>query len=375
MRHVRIGFGVALILGVIVAGRVWSQGSPGYRDVTVNPDASVTIKSATVPLPGLMTEGSKKVLMRSKPSEGPGAPVPVPSNIADMAEVRRVYNENLKPMVDHMREVFPVDIEETTINGISAAIVTPKGGVPEKNKNRLFLNGPGGGFRTGVRGNGLLISIPVAATLGVKVVSITYRQGPEYKFPAASEDMLKVWDHFTKTYKPANIGLVGCSAGGSLITHTTATLITQGRPTPGVLGVYCSGLGSAGSGDSALLSALSVTSVQLALTQTGTPPPAGAAPVGMTYMQGTDPKDFVVNPTSDETLLAKWPPTVFFTASRDGAASGALYSYRKLIKLGIDSQILYFDGLYHGFMTNPDFPEAQEGYKIAGSFFDKHLGK
>ena len=24
-------------------------------------------------------------------------------------------------------------------------------------------NGPGGGFRTGVRGNGLLISIPVAA--------------------------------------------------------------------------------------------------------------------------------------------------------------------------------------------------------------------
>ena len=72
---------------------------------------------------------------------------------------------------------------------------------------------------------------------------------------------------------------------------------------------------------------------------------------------------------------AKWPPTVFFTASRDGAASGALYSYRKLIKLGIDSQILYFDGLYHGFMTNPDFPEAQEGYRIAGAFYDRHLGK
>lgn len=375
MRYVRIGVGVAVILGIALAGRVWSQGSPGYRDVTVNPDGSVTIKNATVPLPGLMTEGSKSVLKRSKPSEGPGAPVPVPSNIADMAEVRRVYNDNLKPMVDHMREVFPVDIEETTINGISAAIVTPKGGVPEKNKNRLFLNGPGGGFRTGVRGNGLLISIPVAATLGVKVVTITYRQGPEHKFPAASEDMLKVWDHFTRTYKPANIGLVGCSAGGSLVTHTTAALIKAGRPTPGVLGVYCSGLGSAGSGDSALLSALSVTSVQLALTQTGPPPAPGAAPVGMTYMQGTDPKDFVVNPTSDETQLAKWPPTIFFTASRDGAASGALYSYRKLIKLGIDSQILYFDGLYHGFMTNPDFPEAQEGYKIAASFYDKHLGK
>jgi acetyl esterase/lipase len=111
-----------------------------------------------------------------------------------MAELRSVYNRNLQPNVDHMREVFPVDIEETTINGISAAIITPMGGVPERNKQRLLLNGPGGGFRTGVRANGLLISIPMAATLGVKVISITYRQGPEYQFPAASEDLLKVWD-------------------------------------------------------------------------------------------------------------------------------------------------------------------------------------
>ena len=91
-------------------------------------------------------------------------------------------------------------------------------------------------------------------------------------------------------------------------------------------------------------------------------------------MDGTDRNDFAINPTAHEKLLAKWPPTIFFTASRDGASSGALYSYRKLIALGIDSQIMVFDGLYHGFMTNPDFPEAQEGYRIAAAFFDRHLG-
>jgi monoterpene epsilon-lactone hydrolase len=37
--------------------------------------------------------------------------------------------------------------------------------------------------------------------------------------------------------------------------------------------------------------------------------------------------------------------------------------------------VMVFDGLYHGFMTNPDFPEAQEGYKMAAAFFDRHLGK
>ena len=376
MRGKYLFIGLAAAACVVFVHEVWSQGPTPYRDITVNPDGSVTIKSATVPLPGIMSEGSKKVLMRTQPTEGPGAPVPVPGDIPDMAELRRVYNENLKPNVNHMRDVFPVDIEETTIEGISAAIVTPKGGVPERNRNRLFLNGPGGGFRTGVRGNGLLISIPVAATLGVKVVSITYRQGPEYRFPAASEDLLKVWNHVVKTYEPRHIGMVGCSAGGSLVTHTTAMLIKQGRPTPGVLGVYCSGLGAPGSGDSQFLSALSVTNAPQGRLQTGTPAAAGPArPPEPSYFDGIDRNQFIVTPTVDETLLAKWPPTIFFTATRDGAMSGALYSYRKLIKLGIDSQVMVFDGLYHGFMTNPDFPEAQEGYKIAAAFFDKHLGK
>ncbi len=375
MRSIRIG---VVALALAASGTlVWSQAPVSRPEIAVSPDGSVTLKNAVVPLPPLLSEGGRKVLMRARPTEGPGAPVPVPVGIADMAEVRRVYNDNLKSNVDHMREVFPVDIEETTIAGVSVAIVTPRGGVPEKNRNRLFLNGPGGGFRTGVRGNGLLISIPVASVLGVKVVTITYRQAPEFRFPVASEDLLKVWDHFTKSVAPANIGLVGCSAGGSLMAQTTAMLIKQGRPTPGVLGVYCAGLGSPGAGDSQFLSALSVTNVPSGLAQSGPSAPAApsAGPPGPGYMQGSDPRDFAVNPTSDETLLAKWPPTIFFTASRDMAASSALYSYRKLIRLGVDSQILVFDGLYHGFMTNPDFPEAQEGYRIAAAFYDRHLGR
>ena len=375
MRDVHVGAGVAIAVCIALTASVRSQAPSTPRAVTVNGDGSVTIQNAVIQLSGLLSEAGRKVLMRTSPTEGPGAPVPLPTGISDMAEVRRVYNENLRPNIDHMRAIFPVDIEETTIAGVPAAIVTPKGGVPAKNRNRLFLNGPGGGFRTGVRGNGLLISIPVAATLGVKVVTITYRQGPEYRFPAASEDLLKVWDHYARTYKPQNIGMVGCSAGGSLVSQTTAMLIKQGRPTPGVLGVYCAGLGAAGAGDSAFLATLSVTNAPQRALQAGGPRAGAPPPAGPSYMDGTDRSDFVINPTSDEALLAKWPPTIFFTASRDGAASGALYSYRTLIKLGIDSQVMVFDGLYHGFMTNPDFPEAQEGYRIAAAFFDRYLGK
>jgi monoterpene epsilon-lactone hydrolase len=365
---------------VLLCSVLWSEGPA--RTMTIHPDGSIVLNNVVVPMSRLLSEGGRAVLMRTKSTEGPGAPVPVPGDISDIAEVRRVYNENLKPVVDHMRQVFPVDIEETTIEGISAAIITPKGGVPDKNKNRLFLNGPGGGFRTGVRGNGLLISIPVAATLGVKVVSILYRQGPEYQFPAASEDLLKVWNHFTKTYKPHNIGMVGCSAGGSLVSQTTAMLIQEGKPTPGVLGVYCAGLGSIMSGDSQFYGTLTVNNVAESAARGTVPAPGpmgGSAAPGRgaekNYYTGVDMNRFIVSPTIDETLLAKFPPTIFFTATRDMAMSASAYSNWKLQKVGVDSQLLIFDGLYHGFMTNPDFPEAQEGYKIAAKFFDKHLGR
>jgi epsilon-lactone hydrolase len=352
--------------------------APG-TSVQVGADGTVQVHDAIVPLPALMSAGAREVLRRTQPTEGPGAPVPTPQDIPDIRELRRVYNENLRPRVAYMRKVFPVDIEETTIDGIDAAIITPKGGVAARNAHRLILNGPGGGFRTGVRGNGLLISIPIAASLGIKVVSILYRQGPEYQFPAASEDLLKVWNHYIKEYPAKNIGMVGCSAGGSLVSQTTAILIQQGRATPGALGVYCSGLGAVQSGDSAFFSTLAVTNISVAAARPGAPATAGSVPVSgadaRNYYTCVDMHQFIVNPTLDDKRLAQFPPTLFFTATRDFAMSASAYSHWKLLEAGVPSQLLVFEGLYHGFMTNPDIPEAKAGYRIAAKFFDQHLGR
>jgi acetyl esterase/lipase len=180
---------------------------------------------------------------------------------------------------------------------------------------------------------------------------------------------LKVWRHVLDSYEPQNIGMVGCSAGGSLVTQTTAILINEGLPAPGVLGVYCAGLGSAPSGDSRFFSRLTVQNIPSGLPGAGTPSP------GPTYYTGVDRDQFIVSPTVDEKLLAKFPPTIFLTATRDFAMSAAAYSHRKLLKVGVESDLLIYDGLYHGFMTNPDFPESQEAYKLTAAFFDKYLGR
>lgn len=352
---------LAAVVFSLHAGVVSAQSPPASRSITIDPDGTARLQNAAIPYSSILSEESKRILRGIRPSEGPGAAPE--TKTADMAELRRKMNEGLQPRVKHSIDLFKVDVEETTIDGIPVAIVTPKGGVPERNKNRLMINAPGGGFRTGIRANGLLISIPVSAVGQLKVVSLLYRQGPEYKYPAATEDFTKVYKAMLKTYKPANIGLVGCSAGGSLIAHTVAHLINTGLPRPGALGVYCAGLSSKFTeGDSVVF------------TELATGIPLGMPP-GPVYLDGVNLDDPLVTPANDLALLAKFPPTIFAVATRDFSMSAAAYSHRRLLRAGVESDLLIYDGLGHGFMTNPDYPESRDLYEIAAKFYDKHLGK
>lgn len=324
------------------------------------PSATVQVAARSLPPSPILSDEAKAALAR--PTEGPGAAA-MPQT-ADMAETRRVMNDRLQPNVARMREVYPVDVEESTIDGISVAIVTPKGGVPARNRNRVLLNAPGGGFVTGIRANGLLISIPVASLGGFKVVTMLYRQAPEYRFPAATEDMTRVYKALLKIYKAKNIGLFGCSAGGALVAETVASLIRNNDPTPGVIGIYCAGVGGRFDGDSASYSAL------LSGALPGTAPGATT----MKYFEGMDINRADITPANDLSVLARFPPTIFLSGTRDFAMSQAAYGHRRLLEAGVQSDLLIFDGLGHGWMTNPNLPETREAQTVTTRFYDRFLG-
>ncbi|MFS2003354.1 alpha/beta hydrolase [Duganella sp. CT11-25] len=348
------------LLAVCTMLPAMAQTAPS-KSITVDASGAAHVREATIELSNVLSPASQEIIRRSRPTEGPGAAKP--PETTDMAELRRAMNATLAPNVQHMRDLYPVDVEEKTIDGISVAIVTPKGGVPEANRNRIMINAPGGGFRTGIRANGLLISIPVAAVGRFKVISLLYRQGPEYRFPAATEDFTKVYQAVLKDYKPANIGLVGCSAGGALVAQSVASFQKAGLPAPGVIGVYCAGLGARFmEGDSAVFAGLA-TGATIAM------------PPGPSYLDNVSVDDPAVTPANDLAVLAKFPPTIFASGTRDFAMSSAAYGHRRLLKAGVASELLIYDGLGHGFMTNPDYPEARDLYEITARFYDRHLGR
>ena len=98
-------------------------------------------------------------------------------------------------------------------------------------------------------------------------------------------------------------------------------------------------------------------------------------PPGPAYLDSVNVEDPSLTPANDLALLAKFPPTIFAVATRDFAASAAAYSHRRLLRAGVESDLLIYDGLGHGFMTNPDYPESRDLYEITAKFYDKHLGR
>lgn len=107
----------------------------------------------------------------------------------------------------HLRELYRVVVTPKQIGGVYTEIFEPADGIGARNVARVLINLHGGSFQRGARTASHMESVPIASIGKIKVVSIDYRQAPEYTFPSASEDVAKVYRQLLKTYKPANIGV------------------------------------------------------------------------------------------------------------------------------------------------------------------------
>jgi acetyl esterase/lipase len=278
----------------------------------------------------------------------------------------------------HRQKVlFPVDRQDTKIAGVHAFIYTPKNGVAAQNANRVLINLHGGGFLGCWSACAELESIPISYLSRTKVISLDYRESPKYQFPAASEDVAAVYKELLKTYRPENIGIYGCSAGGMLTGMSVAWFQKHGLPKPGAIGIFCAGLiMSDGFGGDA-----NYISVPAGEARMPSPPPSKLAgdkkrpKGGLPYFANADVKDPLVSPAVSLDVLSKFPPTLIITATRGMELSSAVYSHSRLVKAGVDAELHVWEGMFHGFFYNPDVPESRDCYDVIVKFFDRHLAK
>ena len=348
-------FVLPLLVGVLFSSPMRAQ------DAAAKIDAAGTVSSPAARFP-FSAYASKEALTRFGRifEEGKAAP-PLGQ---DIRASRVFYDKINSDRAARMKKLYPVEIAAQKFAGVAADVVTPKGDVDPRNTRRVLINLHGGGFLWGAGSGGLVEAIPVASVGKIKVITVDYRQGPEYTFPAASEDVEKVYRELLKTYSPQNIGIYGCSAGGALTAEATAWLQTKKLPAPGAIGIFCAGVVDL-DGDSAYTGPLLM----------GEPVPEHAFPLtSLPYFKGVDPANPLVLPGISREVLAKFPPTLLISGSRDFAMSAALRSNELLSEAGARTELHVWEGMWHSFFSDPELPESKAMYAVVARFFDRELG-
>jgi monoterpene epsilon-lactone hydrolase len=354
---------VFLVLGFAGPAMAQALGAPSAQ---LDPDGTVHAPGFLAPFSAYGSAEAKAAFVRThQPGHTSAAMAGV--NHGDPKALREALDTSLVPQIAHAKALYPVKVEPWTVDGVYTDIVTPAAGVPARNAGRVLINLHGGGFVFGARTIALMESIPIAAVAGMKIVTVDYRQGPENHFPAASEDVATVYRALLKQYKPENIGIFGCSAGGMLTGESLIWFQTHGLPRPGAAGMFCAGAGHTLEGDSRYFAA--------ALNGQVPPAPDKPGALPMAYFDGSDPKDPQVTPLESPAMMAKFPPTLLVTATRDIAMSPVIITQETLSRLGVDAELHVWDGLQHSFFTDIDLPESKEYFDVVARFFDKHLGR
>jgi monoterpene epsilon-lactone hydrolase len=332
-------------------------------DPRVDADGDVHVEGFTLPYSAFASlEGRKEFISRTTmaaKAAGSGAPF-------DITQMRQGVDALANAYVRAMSARFAVRIESKRLGAVNVEEYIPLQGLSARNRSRVLINIHGGGFVAGAHSMSQAESIPIAAVGRYKIISVDYRMGPESAFPAASEDVVAVYQELLKTYKPEDIGIYGCSAGGLIVGETIAWLHSKGLPLPGTVGIFSASTGPFSVGDSHHLAPL----------LTGAPAMVEEGGYGLfkLYFQDADPKDPLVYPANSAALLARFPPTLLISGTRAEELSSVIKAHVQLVDAGVDARLFVWEGMMHGFIINPELPESREAYRIITKFFDDHLG-
>lgn len=340
---------------------VWAQEAPARP--AFDAEGVVQVPAFELPPSVLSSQEARDAMkMRARAPTASAAATMDPDPVRARAALARM----LQPQVVAMLAAYPVDIAETSVAGVPARIVTPRGG--QFDRRRVLINLHGGAFQTCWEACSILESAPIASAGGYKVISLNYRMAPEATHPAGVEDVATVYRELLRTYRADHIGIFGCSAGGALTAQAAAWFATHTLPQPGAIGIFGAGAVRFGGGDSAYVAAYIDGSF---------PAPAreGEPQMDMTrgYFTGADMTDQIISPAMHPDVLQAFPPTLLITGTRAMDMSPAIYTNSQLIKAGVRSTLIVGEAMGHCYIYSSNLPEARDAYQAIVGHFREHL--
>ena len=320
-----------------------------------------TIPARTIPTPTTVSPELQKAI--AKPWTGSTAPISLTAD--QWKALIKPGDESEAMQAAALEKQFHVTDEEQTIAGVHVYLVNPDTVAPE-NRNRLLVNVHGGGYVSFAGRACLTEAVVMAHYSKTQVLSIDYRMPPDHPFPAAVDDTVAVWKEVLKTHPAKNLALFGTSAGGGLTLATILRLKELHLPLPAAIlaGTPWSDLTKTGDTyftNEYIDNVLGSEDGQLDAAS-------------KLYAGSHDRKEPLLSPVYGD--FSGFPPTILISGTRDLFLSDTVRVHQKLLKAGVEAQLLVFEAASHAeYLVVPDSPESADAFTEAARFLDLHLAR
>ncbi len=150
-------------------------------------------------------------------------------------------HEQRRLLVDMLTGIpLPGDVRTATgeLGGVPVITVDIDGLTGDATGGGVVLYLHGGAYALGTAQASLGLASDVARRARARAITVDYRLAPEDPYPAALDDAVAAYEAVLTTTDPAQVVLVGESAGGGLVLATLVALRDRGVPLPCAAAVF-----------------------------------------------------------------------------------------------------------------------------------------
>ncbi len=268
-----------------------------------------------------------------------------------LAAMRRQAEERRKQM-----NVFGEEIYIPTRAGQARCPVYKP--VERKGLSPVFFNIHGGGFVMGdPEGDDFMCKIFLDA-LDITIINIEYRLAPETKCPGDKEDVYDVVKYVASHAEEYGIDRTKMAIGGHSAGANISTVVCMMAKKSGEFGFCCQIL------DYPPLDVL--TDPKAKFFTEGAIPPEVAEMFNAAYCESPEAAgDVYCSPIyASQEELADLPPAIILTCEIDSLREEGEEYGKKLAQAGVEVTMKRFQGVPHGFTSNPELPQAADGHRM-----------
>lgn len=303
---------------------------------TATPCNGVSLPERIVPFPTSISAQARAALQGLVTAQG--APVnalmPLPAAEDHTAwqalkdQVNGQYAVAVAGLAKHLR----ASVETLALGDTEIHVATPEGAVRAQH---ACIDLHGGALLFG-SGEACRVSAQQQADrYGICCYGVDYRLPPGHPYPAALDDCLAAYRHVLTQHAPADIVLIGRSAGGNLALAMLLRGRDEGLPMPAGMVLLSPEVDLTESGDS--FHTNRYVDVML---------PVPLMPINRLYAGGADLAHPYLSPLFGQ--LEGLPPTFLQTGTRDLFLSNAARLHRGLRRAGVPVEFYLGEGMPHG---------------------------